>query len=203
MSGQRLGRFIGGIPPIMILLLLFAAACSPAPAIRTSPSSTRTASTQPVPSNTVPTTPSLLPTLMPTATYGADTASPVPLVTEGTPPFSNQVRAQGSSLSDVIFTIPIGDHGIHYADVGVPDALAWGPAAFTVASDGSFWIIDTAGNRVLHYDPNGILLGKIVLNGLVVGGTGIQVAKSGVLILDQASMPPKVVQFQPGRKTPR
>lgn len=106
-----------------------------------------------------------------------------------------QAYAQNGNGYEVVFTVPIGEEGIHYEGVGVPEMLTWGPAAFTVAPDGNFWIADTVGSRLLHYDPAGNLLGKIDLKGLIVGATDVEVAKSGIWVLDQASMPPKVIRL--------
>lgn len=106
-----------------------------------------------------------------------------------------QAYAQDGNGYEVVFTIPIGENGIHYEGVSVPEMLTWGPAAFTIAPDRSFWIADTAGDRLLHYSPTGNLLGKIDLKDLIVGATDVEVAESGIWVLDQASMPPKAMRF--------
>lgn len=101
--------------------------------------------------------------------------------------------------NEIVFTIPVGENGIHYEGVGVPEMLTWGPAAFTVSPDGSFWIADTVGNRLLHFDPHGGLLEKINLDGYIVGASDLVVTSTGVItVLDQASMHPKIVQFASG-----
>ncbi|HAF47916.1 MAG TPA: hypothetical protein DCL08_01590 [Anaerolineaceae bacterium] len=108
--------------------------------------------------------------------------------------------AQSNNGGEVLFTIPMGEKGenrIQYEGVGVVDALTWGPSSFTVADDGSFWIANTVGNSLLHYDVGGTLLGIIDLEGLVVGATDVEVANSGIWVLDQSSMPPKVLSFAP------
>lgn len=100
---------------------------------------------------------------------------------------------------DVVFTVPVGENGIHYEGVDVPEMLTWGPAAFTVGPDASFWIADTVGNRLLHYSPHGSLLEKINLDGSVVGASDLVVTPAGVItVLDQASVPPKIVQIASG-----
>ncbi len=111
-----------------------------------------------------------------------------------------QTYAQSNNGGEVLFTIPMGEKGenpIQYEGVDVVDALTWGPSAFTVADDGSFWIANTVGNSLLHYDVGGTLLGIIDLEGLVVGATDVEVANSGIWVLDQSSMPPKVLSFAP------
>lgn len=100
--------------------------------------------------------------------------------------------------NDVVFTIPVGENGIHYEGVDVPEMLTWGPAAFTVGPDSSFWITDTVGNRLLHYNSRGSLLEKINLDGTVVGASDLVVTTAVITVLDQASVPPKIVQFASG-----
>lgn len=60
------------------------------------------------------------------------------------------VSAQDGNTHEIVFTIPVGKEGVQYEGENVPEMLTWGPAAFTVAPDGSFWIADTVGNRLLH-----------------------------------------------------
>jgi hypothetical protein len=105
------------------------------------------------------------------------------------------VRAQDEQQYDVIFSIPVGESGIQYEGVGIPQALTWGPSALAIADDGSFWIADTAGNRLLRFSPKGEFLGKIDLDGLVLGAADLVVSSDIVTILDQSSLPPKVVRL--------
>jgi hypothetical protein len=105
------------------------------------------------------------------------------------------VQAQTVSSYDIIFSIPIGENGVHYDGVDVPEALTWGPAALTISTAGDFWIADTAGNSLLRYSPKGEFLGKIDLAGLAVGATDLVANNDNILILDQASLPPKVLQL--------
>ena len=72
-----------------------------------------------------------------------------------------QVSTQDTNAYELVFTIPVGEDGIHYEGEGVPEMLTWGPTAFTVAPDGSFWIADTVGNRLLHYSSKGEFLSAI------------------------------------------
>jgi hypothetical protein len=106
-----------------------------------------------------------------------------------------QVQAQDVGSYKVVFTIPISEDGIHYAGAGIPEMLTWGPAAFTTALDGSFWIADTAGDRLLHYDESGAQISKIDLKNVIISPTDIAVGKSGIWVLDQASMPSKVIRL--------
>ncbi len=105
------------------------------------------------------------------------------------------VRAQDGNTHEIVFTIPVGKEGVQYEGGNVPEMLTWGPKAFTVAPDGSFWIADTVGNRLLHYNPKGDLLDVIYLDGQVVGAGDLEVTTSDILVLSQAAMPAKVVRL--------
>jgi len=97
--------------------------------------------------------------------------------------------------NEILFTIPVGEDGIHYEGVDNPDMLIWGPAAFTVAPDGTFWIADTPDDHLLHFNPNGELIDKIFIGDFVIGAGDLEVASSTIWVLDVASVPPKVVQL--------
>ena len=60
------------------------------------------------------------------------------------------VSAQGENTHEIVFTIPTGKEGVQYEGENIPEMLPWGPAALATASDGTFWIADTVGNRLLH-----------------------------------------------------
>ena len=110
--------------------------------------------------------------------------------------FMTMASSQDNEIkNEVIFTIPIGNQGIHYAGNNNQDSFTWGPAAFTVAPDGTFWIADTPDNHLLHYSPKGVLLDKIAIGGYIIGAGDLEVTSKEIWILDIASFPPKVVQF--------
>jgi len=96
---------------------------------------------------------------------------------------------------EVVFSIPIGDKGIHYAGNGNTDMLIWGPPTLTVAPDGTFWIADTPDNQLLHFNSQGILLDKIAVGDFVVGAGDIEVTSKEIWVLDMASIPPKLVRL--------
>lgn len=73
------------------------------------------------------------------------------------------------------------------------EALTWGPADLTAAPDGTFWLADTVSDRILHYDRSGKSLQGIDLLGDAVGATDLEVQGDTVIVLDQASLPPKVL----------
>lgn len=107
---------------------------------------------------------------------------------------SSNYAQDGDTEHEVVFTVPAGDDGIHYAEDG-PGMLIWGPAAITVAPDGGFWIADTAGSRLLHYDEKGVLLDKIDIEDFVVGAGDIEVTSGEIWVLDKSSQPPKIVRM--------
>jgi hypothetical protein len=77
----------------------------------------------------------------------------------------------------VVFTVPVGPDGVQYG------AEQTGPMALTVAGDGTFWIADTQGNRLLQYDPQGVLLNRIDLNDNGTGVADVDTIGSDVLAL--------------------
>ena len=96
--------------------------------------------------------------------------------------------------NEIIFSIPIGDKGIHYSGNN-PNALIWGPAAIVIAPDDSFWIADTPANRLVHLDSKGSLLDQVGLKDSIVGIGDIDVTSKELWALDMASIPPKIVQL--------
>lgn len=97
--------------------------------------------------------------------------------------------------NEILFTIPVGEDGIHYAGEDNPDVMRWGPTAMAIAPDGSFWIADTADNRLIHFNPKGELLEKIPTIDFIVGIGDLLVTSKDIWILDMASFPAKVVQM--------
>ncbi|GAB1360570.1 hypothetical protein MASR1M31_23880 [Porphyromonadaceae bacterium] len=97
--------------------------------------------------------------------------------------------------NEILFTIPVGEDGIHYAGEDNPDVMRWGPTAMAVAPDGSFWIADTADNRLIHFSPKGELLEKIPTIDFIVGIGDLLVTSKDIWVLDMASFPAKVVQM--------
>jgi hypothetical protein len=69
----------------------------------------------------------------------------------------------------VLFSIPAGPDGVTY-EGGFPDWETTGPQALTVASDGSIWIADTNGRRLLHLADDGSRLATIDTDAYDVGG---------------------------------
>ncbi len=117
-------------------------------------------------------------------------------VSAGSPGSVTSASSQDNSANtEVIFSIPVGDNGIHYEGADSPDVLTWGPPAFTVAPDGTFWIADTPDNHLLRFSPEGKLLDKIFIGDIVTGAGDLEVTSTAIWVLDVASVPPKVVQL--------
>jgi len=110
---------------------------------------------------------------------------------------TSPVGAQEGDINEIVFIIPVGKEGVQYEGENVPEMLTWGPTAFAVAPDGSFWIADTVGNRLLHYSPKGDTLGVISLASKVVGIGDLEVTSSEILVLDIAAIIPKVLRLSP------
>jgi hypothetical protein len=105
------------------------------------------------------------------------------------------VKGEPGPPYEVVFSVPVGGEGVHYEGLGVPETLPWGPAAFTVAPDGTFWIADSVKSRLLHYNQEGQDLGAISLAGRVVGTGDVAASSSEVLALDIAAQIPKVLRL--------
>jgi len=69
----------------------------------------------------------------------------------------------------VLYSVPVGPDGVTY-EGGFEDWMLTGPQALAVAPDGSVWIADTNGRRLLHLAEDGALLAKIDTHPLDVAG---------------------------------
>ena len=120
-----------------------------------------------------------------------------PMNGKGTEQRSDADDRSGESVIEpsVVCSIPIGESGIHYEGIGVPEMLAWGPSAFTVAPDGSYWIADTAANRILQYDSTCNLSAVIALDDSIVGINDLEVTDGSLWVLDSSAITPTLVQL--------
>lgn len=98
-------------------------------------------------------------------------------------------------INEILFSIPVGDNGIHYSGNGNPDILPGGPMALAVAPDGTFWIIDTVDNQLLHFNSKGDLLNKLAIGDTVISGGDIEVTAAEIWVLDMALNQPKIVRL--------
>jgi hypothetical protein len=99
----------------------------------------------------------------------------------------------------VLFTIPVGEQkeGVQYRGDNVEGMQRSGPAAFTVAPDGSFWIADTAGLRVLQYSPGGEWLQTVDLATQPRSLIDIEATATEIYVLDAFPTPPLVLRISP------
>jgi hypothetical protein len=112
----------------------------------------------------------------------------------GSPDFITSASSRdNATTNEVVFSIPVGDKGIHYE--GTDNLDIWGPPAFTIAPDGTFWIADTPDNHLLHFSTKGELLDKIATGNSVIGVGDLDVTSKEIWILDMASLPPKIVRL--------
>lgn len=113
-------------------------------------------------------------------------------------------QKQGPLGDERLFSLPVGSEGIVYEGGETADSLPWGPAAFAVAPDGTFWIADTAGNRVRAYSPEGELRSTLEMGPLGVVGIGdLEVGEAGLWLLDIAAPVPAVLHLTPEGKLVR
>jgi hypothetical protein len=114
----------------------------------------------------------------------------------GSPDLVTSASSQNNAVdNEVVFSMPVGENGIHYEGAENPDMLTWGPPAFTVAPDGTFWIADTPNNHLLRFSSKGVLLNKIAIGDFIIGAGDLEVTFKDIWVLDMASIPPKVVRL--------
>lgn len=70
---------------------------------------------------------------------------------------------------NILYSIPVGSDGVTY-EGGFEDWMLSGPQALAVAPDGSLWIADTNGRRLLHFAEDGALLAHIDTDPMDVAG---------------------------------
>ena len=77
---------------------------------------------------------------------------------------SPEIHDSPGAPYETLFQIPVGENGIDYRGLDVPEMQVTGPNALAVAADGSFFISDLVDNLLLHYSTGGRLLKKIDLS---------------------------------------
>jgi hypothetical protein len=103
---------------------------------------------------------------------------------------------QGSEvINEILFSIPVGDSGIHYSGNGNPDILPGGPMAIAVSPDRTFWIIDMVDNHLLHFNSKGDLLNKLAIGDFVNNAGDLEVTSNEIWVLDMALNQPKIVRL--------
>ena len=98
-----------------------------------------------------------------------------------------------AARNSLLFSIPVGEHGVLYHGVGIDEMEITGPQAIAVTADGTFVIVDTVGGRLLRYTPSGEQIDAIHLEG-AVGVTDAVAAGDDVVVLDEAALEPAVLR---------
>jgi len=130
-------------------------------------------------------TPSLFGPVTPTArlTVTPTVAEPTrgPTVPWPTP----AVAAGSGTLYEVVFSIPIGQDGVQYRGLDIPDMEITGPNNLAVLPDGAFVLADLIGNRLLWYSPVGELLREVDLSALdILNVSYLRAAGEGLILLE-------------------
>ncbi len=170
----------------LLCLTVTLVACGTGPtATPTSPSPTRTVVTAP-PSST----PASASTSIATSLVSAQ-SSPTPERTSS--------PVVGASKDEVLFTISAGKEGdgVRYRGVGQEEMQRTGPAGFTVAPDGTFWILDTSAARLLHLGPRGDRLHTVDLSSQPRSLIDVEATTTDVYVLDTFPTPPLVLRLAP------
>lgn len=143
------------------------------------------------------------PSVTTTTTSTTTTTEPSPPTTSPTtdtwqPP--GVCRVGCSTDPEVVFEVAAGATGIGYADVGIPEKLAYGPSAVAVTDTGDVWIADMVDNQLERFDPEGRSLASIDLADYEVAGpVDLAWGPAGLLVLDvyPATERYRVVELDP------
>lgn len=170
---------------LALILLFLLAACAPAsqPISKTLPST----------STTLLLTPASTPAQTPVATATLFTAvTPTPEQVMSVPTTDETIL---TLHNDQPYSGRAGDPKL--------DWIGWGAQAFSIASQGDFWLLDTAAQpqRLLHFVPPYDDPRIISLEGLVVGAADVEAARDAIWVLGIASQPPRVVKLALDGKT--
>ena len=124
-----------------------------------------------------------------TTTTATATSSTTPPTTSTTVEIASLPLAQPDDPElRVLFSIPAGPDGVTYTG-GLEDWEVSGPQALTVSPDGSMWIADTNGRRLLHLAADGSWLATIDTDAYEVGPLiDVAVVEDGVWGLEVVPM---------------
>ena len=105
-----------------------------------------------------------------------------------TPP---TVRAPGAAEYEVLFSVPAAEGDdiegatVGYEGLGIPDLEPVGPTALAVAPDGTVWLADLVGIRLLGFTPEGELTAEVDLTGYQVAAVAdVAAGAAGPVLLD-------------------
>ncbi len=152
------------------LFILIFAGCRMTGALNPAPAPTE--ASFPPPSAPTGLSPTLRPTSQPTAmtpslpaTLTPTESAPAPTPATETP--SSQpaivIHDYPGPLYETVFTIPLGEMGLRYRGVGVPDMEITGPNALAALPNGNFVLADLIDNRLLQFDRTGQWVSTIEL----------------------------------------
>ena len=79
---------------------------------------------------------------------------------------------------------PRGRHGITYRGEEIHEQQTVGPGGLTVGPDGTFWLLDTSAQRLLHYSPTRQRLGVIMLDDAPRSLLDVAVTTADIYVLD-------------------
>ena len=86
---------------------------------------------------------------------------------------------------EVLFAVPVGEHGIGYANVDEVEVEAFGPSSLAVAPEGDVWIADVVNSRLHRYGLDGTHLASLSLVDFEIASPAdLAAGPDGLLILD-------------------
>lgn len=99
-----------------------------------------------------------------------------------------------NSKYTLVFSVPAGGEGVHYEGGQLQDTETSGPASLRIASDGSFLIVDTVGDRILRFGKDGTAMNALEVKG-VQAVTDVAVSGGSIFALDDVAEDAAVQRF--------
>lgn len=109
-------------------------------------------------------------------------------------PAAHSSEPRPRSSVEVVFSVPVGDDGLHYAGL-VAEQRRWGPSSIAVDADGDLWIADAPARRVLRYSSSGALLQTIKLQRSVRSIDDLVPVDGELAVLDNAASSPRLLRL--------
>jgi hypothetical protein len=104
-----------------------------------------------------------------TAAATTTTGNPAETTTTTTLPFTPPFIVDPYYEYEAVLSIPVGNDGVAYRDPGLDDFLPTGPTAMTIGVDGTIYLADPIGGRILGFDRADGATSEIDLASLAVG----------------------------------
>ena len=131
---------------------------------------------------TEPISPTATTALQPTDT-NVTTTPPITIEKDLTPALL--IQEEMGPLYEEVMTIPVGEDGVQYRGVGIPNMEITGPNALAVLPDESFVVADLIDNRLLRYDSAGHPLKTIDLFPRdIVNISDLRASETGLFVLE-------------------